>query len=99
MELGKLSLDTLTGLSSLQNAPGKKDLSDNSTSVFENLLQEVQKSQQQADNLTVQYLAGAVDDLHQVAFAMEQAQLTLQLAVQVRNKLVDAYQEVMRMQV
>ena len=36
-------------------------------------------------------------DVHEAMIALQRADLTLQLAMQVRNKLVQAYQEVMRM--
>lgn len=42
---------------------------------------------------------GAVDDVHQVTLAMAKADLSFRLMLEVRNKLVDAYQEVMRLQV
>jgi len=42
---------------------------------------------------------GQIDDIHQVTIAMEKATLSLQLAVQVRNRMVEAYQEISRMQV
>jgi flagellar hook-basal body complex protein FliE len=44
-------------------------------------------------------LAGEGAELHQVALAVQQAELSFELFLQVRNKVVQAYQEVMRMQV
>ncbi|MUT66349.1 flagellar hook-basal body complex protein FliE [Paenibacillus sp. NEAU-GSW1] len=44
------------------------------------------------------FLIGEVD-VSQVLIASEQAQLSLQLTAQVRNKVIEAYQEIMRMQV
>jgi flagellar hook-basal body complex protein FliE len=59
----------------------------------------------QADQAQVQYdqaidavQRGETDNLHRVMLAQGQAQLSLKLAVEVRNKLVDAYKEVMRVQ-
>jgi flagellar hook-basal body complex protein FliE len=46
-----------------------------------------------------QLAAGKSGDLHHVMLALEDAKLSFQLLVQVRNKVLDAYQEVMRMQV
>lgn len=55
--------------------------------------------QGQAD-LTVSQLAqGLPVELHNVMLAQEQANLTFQLVLQTRNKMLEAYQEVMRMQV
>jgi len=56
-------------------------------------------AQQQADHEALRVAAGDLSNLHQAAIAMEEAKLTLQLAVQVRNKIVEAYQEISRMQV
>lgn len=46
-----------------------------------------------------QLAAGKTTDLHHVMLAMEDARLSFQLLVQVRNKVLEAYQDVMRMQV
>jgi flagellar hook-basal body complex protein FliE len=48
----------------------------------------------------VQQLAlGQTDNLHQVMIGLEEARLQFDLVLQVRNKLLEAYQEMMRMQV
>lgn len=46
-----------------------------------------------------QLATGQAQDISSVVMQVEQANLSLQLAAQVRNKIVDAYQEIMRMQV
>ncbi|ATW25667.1 flagellar hook-basal body complex protein FliE [Candidatus Formimonas warabiya] len=63
------------------------------------MLNQVEQDQVNADQLSRKLLTGSVEDIHQVTFAMEQARLSLEMAVEVRNKLVDGYQEIMRMQV
>lgn len=62
-------------------------------------LDDVNTLQQNANNAALQLAAGKIDDISQVTIAAEKASLALQLTMQVRNKVVDAYQEVMRMQV
>jgi flagellar hook-basal body complex protein FliE len=52
-----------------------------------------------SDTLRQRLALGEVDNLHQMMIAMEEAKLSFQLLVQVRNKLLDAYQDIMRMQV
>ncbi len=57
-------------------------------------------SLQKQSNLEIQKLmAGESQDLHTTMIAVQQADLSFQMMMQVRNKLVQAYQEIMRMQV
>ena len=62
-------------------------------------LGEVNGLQQQSDQMKTQLLTGQVDDIHQVMIAAEKADLAFQLTVQIRNKVIEAYQEIMRMQI
>jgi len=51
-------------------------------------------------NAAIADLAAGKDvDLHQVMLSMQEADIAFQVALQTRNKIVDAYQEIMRMQV
>lgn len=62
-------------------------------------LDQLSKVQNEADGMVSKLVTGEVDDIHQVVLAVEKANLSMQLAVQVRNKVVEAYQEIMRMQI
>ena len=64
-----------------------------------NAISSLSDSQNAADDASVRMAAGDPIDLHEVMLARETANLHFQLAVQVRNKLVEAYQDVMRVQV
>lgn len=68
-------------------------------SILKEKLDEVNQLQQEADAITEKFLVGQVQDLHQVTIAAEKANLALQLTVQIRNKIVEAYQEISRMQI
>ena len=52
-----------------------------------------------SDQLLQKLATGEVDNLHQVMIGIEEAKISFQLLVQVRNKLLDAYQDILRMQV
>ncbi|GAW92915.1 flagellar hook-basal body complex protein FliE [Calderihabitans maritimus] len=67
--------------------------------VLQKALGEVNELQLQADRLAEKFVVGEVEDLHQVMLATERAYLALQLTVQVRNKIIEAYQEISRMQI
>lgn len=60
---------------------------------------EVNGLQVDAEKANVALAAGQVEDISEVMVAGTKAQIALQLTMQVRNKVVEAYQEVMRMQV
>lgn len=62
-------------------------------------LETVEAGQKAADEQVRRFLNGEGVDLHQVALAHQQAQLSLELFLQMRNKVVQAYQEIMRMQI
>lgn len=62
-------------------------------------LNNVNQLQKDAEMKSVDFAANRLQDISQVTIATEKAAIALQLTMQVRNKVVDAYQEVMRMQV
>jgi flagellar hook-basal body complex protein FliE len=61
-------------------------------------LESVQASQAKADDLAVQVANGSLQDPAQYTMAANEASLGLQLTLAVRNKAVEAFQEIMRMQ-
>ena len=66
--------------------------------VLGDFVKQVDASQQDYDAAIRAVEKGDTDNLHRVMLAQSQAQLSLKLAVEVRNKLVDAYKEVNRLQ-
>lgn len=52
-----------------------------------------------AEQSLAELAAGQSSNLHQVMLDLEQAKLSFQLALQVRNRLLEGYQEIMRMQI
>jgi len=52
-----------------------------------------------AENLPQDIISGKVNDFHEVAVQLKQADISFRFAMEVRNKLIDAYREVMRMNV
>lgn len=61
-------------------------------------LNQVDALQKNADAASVGLATGQIQDLHTVMIALQKASLSLNATVEVRNKVLDAYQEVMRMQ-
>jgi flagellar hook-basal body complex protein FliE len=54
---------------------------------------------QAAETQVTQLATGQSENLHQVMLSLEKAKLSFELMLQVRNKLLEGYQEVMRMQI
>ncbi|MBE3598028.1 MAG: flagellar hook-basal body complex protein FliE [Limnochordaceae bacterium] len=67
--------------------------------VLRDAIEQVNALQLQAQDAAEALARGDVQDVHQVSLAIERAQLALELTVAVRNKVLEAYQEVSRMQV
>ena len=62
------------------------------------LLESVDSTNSEANDAVGRMLNGT-GDVHEAMIALQRAEMTLQLTVQIRNKLVQAYQDVMRMPV
>lgn len=68
--------------------------------VLKNSIDQVNSAQQQAQSMTQDFSAGDPNtNLHEVMIALQKANVSFQEMVQVRNKLVSAYQDVMNIQV
>lgn len=63
------------------------------------LVNDVNDLQTTAGELRNQMISGEGGDLHQVMIAAEEAGVAMELLIEVRNKLVEAYQQLMRMPV
>ncbi|MDI3280892.1 MAG: flagellar hook-basal body complex protein FliE [Bacillota bacterium] len=66
--------------------------------LLKSALAEVNRLQQEAEEASLRLATGEAE-LHQVMIAAEKANISLQLTLAIRNKLLDAYHEIMRMQV
>jgi len=60
---------------------------------------EVNELEKEADQLTEDFALGKTDNIHDVAIATEKARIALDLTLEVQRRVVDAFDEVMRMQI
>jgi flagellar hook-basal body complex protein FliE len=67
-------------------------------SMLSDAIGRVNQVQTNAQSSIDKFLSGEAEEVHKVALATQQAALSFDLFLQVRNKVVSAYQEVMRMQ-
>jgi flagellar hook-basal body complex protein FliE len=90
----------LAQLKDFQQKAGKTAEGDGKfAELLSNALKQVNELQGSSDQEINRILAGDIKDVHSAMIAIQKAGLSFQMLMQVRNKLVEAYQEVMRMQV
>ena len=73
-------------------------VNDSFKNVLNEAIKKVSESQNKADDAIAQLSSGNMENVHQAMIALEEANIVLQFTVQLRNKVVDAYQEIMHMQ-
>ena len=67
-------------------------------STLQDAIERVQTVQSDASKTVQKFVTGEAEELHSVALGVQRAELEFELFLQVRNKIVQAYQEIMRMQ-
>ena len=91
-------VSTVRGLDTLQKSP-TSNRSNQVSQTFEDVLSSLNQSQLNADSLMQQLAQGENVDLHAVMIGMEENNVNFNVAMGIRDRLVDAYREIMRMQV
>lgn len=86
-----------TGLSD-QSSDNGTPFSSFFSAAVENI-EEVNQLQKDAEQMSVDFAIGKIDNVADVMIAQEKASIALQYTVQLRTKLLDAYNEIMRIQV
>ncbi len=77
-------------------SPGSTDFAQ----ILQNSIAQVNQTQQQAEGMAASFAAGdSSANLHEVMISLQKANISFQEMVQVRNKLVSAYHDVMNMQI
>jgi len=66
--------------------------------LLEGTIQNLQSIQSDANTVVEKFLTGESEELHSTALAVQKAEIAFDLGLQIRNKVVSAYQEIMRMQ-
>jgi flagellar hook-basal body complex protein FliE len=97
------SIPTINSISQIPQIPLDQAVLSKSSGEFQNILrsaiQEVEKSHTTATDAVRNFLTGEDGELHSTILATQNAELQFNMFMQVRNKVVSAYQEIMRMQI
>ncbi len=91
----KLQVDEITEPRNLAKTKGGASFGD----ILKDAISTVNELQKQSDREIQKFMAGESQDLHTTIIAIQKADLSFQMMMQVRNKIVQAYQEIMHMQV
>lgn len=95
-------VNALTGITGMNGVSGTNETSGTSGTDFAGILskglESVQTAQSKASDLSVQVANGTLADPAKYTMASTEAALGLQLTMAIRNKAVEAFQEIMRMQ-
>jgi len=91
------NIDISSVISKIASAD-KTESETNFSDILGDALQSAQETESENDQGNLELLAGEDIGIHETMVQAEKAELALELALQVRNKVVDAYNEIMRMQ-
>ncbi len=91
-------IDPVNPISSGSSEVTKKNGAD-FKKILENAINKVNDTVNNAEKLSNDFATGKTSDIHSVIIAAEKADIMLQLTTEVRNKIVEAYREIMRMQI
>jgi len=92
-------LKPLAGIELKKAEGGKATEGTSFGSVLNDAIQDINKLQNDADTAIAKVQLEDASSIHDAMIALEKAGISFQVMMQVRNKILDAYQEVMRMQV
>jgi flagellar hook-basal body complex protein FliE len=85
--------------SSSEPAPAEAARPGSFAKMIESGIEKLDASVSGNDRLIDDFVSGKVEEFHEVALRLKQSELSFRFTMEVRNKLVDAYREVMRMSV
>lgn len=94
------NLSSISKIGEINSILGEnKTSTDKFSSILSDALNKVNDLQIESDKATTSFLSGETDNIHNVMITASKANLALQMTIQVRNKVMDAYNEIMNMQV
>lgn len=76
-----------------------KESVENFESVLKEFIKDVNQLQNEAGEAIEKAITGEISDIHDVMIAVEKAKTSFELLMEVRNKMLEAYKELMRLQV
>lgn len=97
--MNKVEVNAIQSVNIPEIQEADKQQNVNFEDILKNYLDKTNDMQLDADSAVQNLITGQTSDIHSVMIATEEAKQSLELAVEIRNKLVDAYQEIMKMSI
>ena len=98
-----MDISAIGGVEGLQSVGAAKSANPTQAHAFSQLVAEqlnnVNMEQLQADAAVESFARGETDNVHDVVLAVAKADLAFRMVLEIRNRLIESYQEVLRMQV
>lgn len=99
---GEVNLNSLMPCSSIlwqnrEQGKQSKDLLGNFSKVLGEALSKVNNLRKESDILTQKLVTGEIDNVHEMMIASQKAEVALTLAMEIRNKVIQAYDKIMMM--
>ncbi|AAD36436.1 flagellar hook-basal body protein FliE [Thermotoga maritima MSB8] len=93
-------VDRIEGLGPLsQSGKTQKKSENNFSEALKEALEKVNDIQKKAEKAADDFAQGRISNIHEVIIEAEKASIALRLTVEVRNRIVEAYRDIMRMQI
>jgi len=98
LPISPIQIPATADISGSIQTPSASGTSGEFRGLLEGAIQKVEQTGQAATQAVERFLSGDGQELHSAMLAVQRADLTFELGLQVRNKVVSAYQEIMRLQ-
>lgn len=99
MQINSLFTNSATSLGQSQSIHSISTPKTSFSSALSDALKSANNTIVESENMSEKLATGEIKNIHDVTIAAQKAQIALQLTTQVRDKVVESYQEIMRMQV
>ena len=102
MNINQLAHIAGIDISGIKTSESKIKNEDGFSAFFDKAIETLQSTSDQikeADQMSLDFALGKIDNIHDVMIAQEKANIALQYTVQLRDAFLDAYNEIMRMQI
>lgn len=102
MDISQLANIAGIDISGFKSSVQSNSSEDSFSAFFDKAVETLQSTSDQikvADQMALDFALGKIDNIHDVMIAQEKANVALQYTVQLRDGFLDAYNEIMRMQV